>query len=615
MAVLALRTYGEFDRTRVRVVTAPVSARDAVVVVDLPDLTTLAGRPVAFVMRLRGAGEATDVSIALDGTALAQTTIAPGGAVRVDATANVSGGSGHRLVLRGERAGWQLLYMEAANVYGFSSGVLSFVIVPRGYPHDAVFPAWLALAIGVALLMVRPRTSWPGSRARRVVHRTVMVAMGALFLVVLAADTLTRYKVLLSVSTWLLCVAVLYAEPLARVWRVAEPHVLIALQHAGIAARRMAPFTPYLVIPAMFVWAVSQFYAPGVGFTRLIEFGAKFVEFEHPRLRAVPHALAPDAGYDGQFHAQLALDPLLRSEEIRTSVDAPGYRGRRILFSWVAYVLGAGRPTIVLQAYALLNVASWFVLAWLLLRWLPPGRPRAAAAWVGCLLGEGMMVSVRKSLLDGPSMVLLTLAIIATESGRRGVAAGVIGAAALGRDTNLLGAVVLPRRTGAPQRIASLALQVALVLVPLAVWVAYLSSLGLAPVEPGHANFGLPLTAYVGKWATTLGELRTENWLLPARTSLLSLVALTTQAVVLVRWWQPGSPWWRMGIAYVALLIVLGYEVWNGYPGAAARVVMPMTFAFNVLLPRARWFWPLWALGNVNVLDGLVVMGILRFEK
>lgn len=43
-----------------------------------------------------------------------------------------------------------------------------------------------------------------------------------------------------------------------------------------------------------------------------------------------------------------------------------------------------------------------------------------------------------------------------------------------------------------------------------------------------------------------------------------------------------------------------GPAVWEGDPGAATRVVVPMTVAFNVLLPRFRWVWPLWVLGNAS---------------
>ena len=37
-------------------------------------------------------------------------------------------------------------------------------------------------------------------------------------------------------------------------------------------------------------------------------------------------------------------------------------------------------------------------------------------------------------------------------------------------------------------------------------------------------------------------------------------------------------------------------------------VLLPMTFAFNIILPRNRWFWPLFVLGNLTVLHSLEVI-------
>lgn len=69
------------------------------------------------------------------------------------------------------------------------------------------------------------------------------------------------------------------------------------------------------------------------------------------------------------------------------------------------------------------------------------------------------------------------------------------------------------------------------------------------------------------------------------------------------------DPWWRVGIAYAGLMLVLGPAVWEGHPGAVTRILLPMTFAFNLLLPRLRWFWPLWILDNANLLDAVDIIG------
>jgi hypothetical protein len=52
-------------------------------------------------------------------------------------------------------------------------------------------------------------------------------------------------------------------------------------------------------------------------------------------------------------------------------------------------------------------------------------------------------------------------------------------------------------------------------------------------------------------------------------------------------------------------MAALGPAVWEGVPGAVPRVLLPMTFAFNAVLPKNRWFWPLFVLGNLTVLPAL----------
>ena len=45
----------------------------------------------------------------------------------------------------------------------------------------------------------------------------------------------------------------------------------------------------------------------------------------------------------------------------------------------------------------------------------------------------------------------------------------------------------------------------------------------------------------------------------------------------------------------------LSTPVWEGYPGASTRVLLPMTLAFNVLVPRGRRWLPLLLVGNLSV--------------
>ena len=225
----------------------------------------------------------------------------------------------------------------------------------------------------------------------------------------------------------------------------------------------------------LFLASVARFYHPGTGFTALIVFPAGH-DYEVPALRGVPHYDYQDISYDGQFYAQLALDPLLKDPAIDRAMDMAPYRARRILFSWTAYALGLGRPAWILEAYALQNVASWLLLAVLLTRWMPLTTGRGLALWAACLFAHGMMWSVRFALLDVPSLVLITIAVIAVEKGRPLLSAAIVGLSGLGRETNLLtlASQPIPRDRYA---LARLPVGVALAVVPLLVWLDYLRSI------------------------------------------------------------------------------------------------------------------------------------------
>jgi hypothetical protein len=415
----------------------------------------------------------------------------------------------------------------------------------------------------------------------------------------------TPYGFIISPGTFALLAAILFADSVTQAMRLAAPPVRRAV-------RPVFRYVPHATVIVLVLWSVGQLYRPKVGFTTLILFGKAFEPARLPALRDVPHWVEFGAGYDGQFYAQLAVDPFLRSGSIATALDSPPYRARRILLPWTAHLLGWGDPWRTLQAYALLNVASWLLLAFLLLYWLRPGSARPVLAWTACLLSEGLLASMRRSVPDGPSVLVLALAILAVEKNRRWLGAALLGLAGLTRETNLLGgAILIPERPGVRQ-LAAFAAQGAFAAAPIALWVLHLWWIGYPPNDTGLGNFGVPLASYVTKWSVTVRDLLQGGWDSYARFSLLTLVALTTQACFFAwqRDWRSG--WWRVGAVYALFMIVLGDAVWEGHPAAVGRVLLPMTVAFNVMLPRLRWrvFLPFWILGNGSVVVGLDAMKV-----
>lgn len=360
------------------------------------------------------------------------------------------------------------------------------------------------------------------------------------------------------------------------------------------------------VLVALFLVSIRRYYHPDSGFTALIGFPAGH-DYEAPGMRGVAHYDYSGVGvYDGQFYAQLALDPLLRDPLTDRAMDLAPFRARRILFSWTAYVAGLGRPAWILEAYALQNVVAWLVLAVLLARWMPPSSPRGLAAWAVCLFSHGLLWSVRFALLDGPSLALTAYAIRLSEDGHPFGSAVVAGINGLGRETNVLGvfAQPLPR---SPRDALRLVAAIAMVAVPLLIWADYLFSIYRSTIFAGiDGQTSLPGVQFASVLSGTLAHARAGRLDLCILGSLLvESVFLATQVRRLT------DPWWRVGAAYVVLLLVLDRVLVTPSTGAITRVMLPLTVAFNVLLlrePRGSRFWPLWVVGNLHVIPGLGVL-------
>lgn len=357
----------------------------------------------------------------------------------------------------------------------------------------------------------------------------------------------------------------------------------------------------------LFVALVLAKFSPQTGFTSLIRFGENRQERRLGALQPLPVATAPDSsGYDGQFYAQIALDPLLRDPALPAALDAPSYRARRILAPATAAASGLGNPWWTLQAYALLNTFCWFALGWLLYRQIEPGTGPAFARWVGCMFSLGVLDSVRQSLVDLPALLLLVLATTAFMKAGSTCSTLWLALANLTKETSLLGLFALLadrslrpfpwRRTGITLLAATL---------PFALWSLYVQQ--RFPGESGSdglGNFTWPLLGLLTQAKYSLREVSLGNLDSRYTFSLAGIIGLGTQAWVLWRSPQLQSPWWRIGTAYSILLIFLSPWVWSGY-WAACRAVLPMTIAFNLLLPSTRGFWPLWTLGNLTMLHAV----------
>lgn len=355
----------------------------------------------------------------------------------------------------------------------------------------------------------------------------------------------------------------------------------------------------------LFLWAVSRFYQPDTGFSSLILIGDAIGDREVTALKQVPHYVYDhSAGYDGAYYVQIALYPTLDNPELATSIDNLPYRAKRILFCWAAWALGLGQPAWIVQAHALINVICWLALAWVLLRWFPPTSWENFLRWFAVMFSHGLCMSVRDSLVDGPSLLLVALAMRWVEEGRRGAGLATIALAGLGKETSLLAvAGVADFNWRAPRTWWRPAMAVVVVALPLFAWIGYIRWKFGPTGDAGFNNFTLPLAGLAEKWAEVFASLETRSDSTLRWATLATILALTVQWFFFAMRWRPGEAWWRLGAVYAGMMMFLSTPVWEGLPGASTRVLLPMTLAFNVFVPRG-WKWlPLLLAGNLTVMS------------
>ena len=312
-------------------------------------------------------------------------------------------------------------------------------------------------------------------------------------------------------------------------------------------------------------------YDPQFGWTRAILFGADFEAQALPRLRTLPHYTGTEPGmregYDGQFYAQMALDPALRDPDLKRAMDMPAYRARRIGLPLTAYALGGGEPGRILQAYALSNLLFWFVLLGAMCFLLKPRTVRALLCLCGGTLCLGAVASMERSLVDLPAAAVVFAGLAAAGTWGGPV---LLAAAVLTRETSLLAAGGFwdgcpPWHGGAWKRLAVLA---GAALVPLGLWMLYVNARLGHDNTAGDGNFAWPFQSMYARFVEGLQRCSRigyhnifhkwwrGHWLYEEyeMMELLAIVATCAQGLFLAlrrEWRSPAGGWgsviWRSG--------------------------------------------------------------------
>jgi hypothetical protein len=366
---------------------------------------------------------------------------------------------------------------------------------------------------------------------------------------------------------------------------------------------------------AVLLGTYIRIWSPDYGITRFIVIGHEFNQRGLDVYRATPKYMEPFPsdrwGFDGQQYAQLSLDPLLRDPKIKTAIDNPPYRARRILLPWLAWLGGLGHPFWVLNVYAGLNLVFWLGFAVMMAALFRPYGWAGVAGFAAMLLTCGIIESMRHSLTDFPAFVLMTLAVMI--GGTRG--ASVLALAGLAREVSALGLAGLmeiePPWLKAVKKnfwLGSIAFG------PILLWMVYIAwRLRMPAGSVSGDNLDWPFYAIARKLGEFVSFARKDEiewsrfYLNYELHALLTIVATLTQCIYLLthRAWE--NRLWRMAAVFVPFFFCIGYPAWENH-FTVTRHALPITLGFNLFLamrPGRRWLW--WfLLGNCFVPYGVI---------
>jgi hypothetical protein len=162
-------------------------------------------------------------------------------------------------------------------------------------------------------------------------------------------------------------------------------------------------------------------------------------DFHHPAaLAGAPRYGAQ--GYDGQFYAALATDPLMLRADTATTLDAPGYRGLHLTVPLAAWLLAATQPALAVRIYQALCWLLAIAAIYLAADWL---RERDRSPWWALVLvpNAGLASSIIRSTPDGAALALVLAALWAYRRDRRALAVALLTAATLTRETMIVAAI------------------------------------------------------------------------------------------------------------------------------------------------------------------------------
>jgi len=224
---------------------------------------------------------------------------------------------------------------------------------------------------------------------------------------------------------------------------------------------------------ALLVWALVVFGKYHGNPTGLARIGDQLPL--SPRLQGADLVvIAGKRGNDGQQFLSLALDPLQQLPGTSAALDNPIYRGKRLLYPLLAWLVGLGQPALIPWSLGLINVALIGCCGALVSSWAQLEQ-RSPQWGLAVLALPSYWITLSLDTADLLATTLLLASALAFRAQRPGLLISSLSLALLSRETGLL-AWASSGFTSLRERRWTWLLPLALVPLPLLAWTASLKA-------------------------------------------------------------------------------------------------------------------------------------------